>query len=90
MDMTFHTMPIFLGESMRVYREAKFDYNISDAKHPNNHLIYVVKQELACYILYVNNQFHFPNALDKVVNILKLLINDVWNLYFYVTTSREG
>ena len=40
MDMTDATIPVFGGETTRLYREAKISYTFSDPKHPNNYHVY--------------------------------------------------
>jgi len=41
-DLSYVIVPVFGGESKRLYREAQLDYIISDKKNPTNHTIYAV------------------------------------------------
>ena len=41
MDMSYATIPIFLGGIRRLYRETKLAYIVSDHQNPINHPIYV-------------------------------------------------
>ena len=42
MDLTYTTIPMFRGETKRIYRENQFTYIISNSKNSINHPIYVV------------------------------------------------
>jgi hypothetical protein len=56
MDMTYATIPVFGGETRRLYRETKLAYTVSDPNHPNNYLVYSKDQDLGCFILSVNSE----------------------------------
>ena len=45
-DLSYATVPIFGGESRRLYREAQLAYIISDEKNLSNHHIYAVDTDL--------------------------------------------
>ena len=45
MDLTYATIPMFGGETKRLYRENQFTYIISNNKNSINHAIYVVDRE---------------------------------------------
>ena len=42
MDLTYATIPMFGGETKRLYMENQFTYIISNAKNSINHPIYAV------------------------------------------------
>jgi hypothetical protein len=63
MDMTYATIPVFGGETRRLYRETKLAYIVSDPNHPNNYLVYSKDQDLGCFILSVNNE---PEVCTKL------------------------
>jgi hypothetical protein len=56
MDMTYATIPIFGGETMRLYRETKLAYKVNDPNNPNNYHVYSKDQDPGCFILSVNNE----------------------------------
>jgi hypothetical protein len=56
MDMTYATIPVFGGETRRLYRGTKLVYTISDHNHPNNYHVYSKDQDLGCFILSVNDE----------------------------------
>jgi hypothetical protein len=56
MDMTYATILVFGGETMRLYRETKLSYTVSDPNHPNNYPVYSKEQDLGCFILSVNDE----------------------------------
>ena len=45
MDLTYATIPMFGGNTKRLYRENQFTYIISNAKNSTNHPIYAVDTE---------------------------------------------
>jgi hypothetical protein len=56
MDMTYATIPVFGGETRRLYRETKLAYTVSDPNHPNNYHVYSKEKDLGCFILSVNDE----------------------------------
>ena len=50
-DLSYAIVPVFGGESRRLYREAQLAYIISDEKNPSNHPIYVVETDFGACIL---------------------------------------
>ena len=51
MDLTYATIPMFGGETKRLYKENQFTYIISNAKKFVNHPIYVVDTNFGACIL---------------------------------------
>jgi len=50
-DLSYATVPIFGGESKRLYREAQLAYIISDERNPTNHPINDVDNNFgACFL----------------------------------------
>jgi hypothetical protein len=45
-DLSYATIPVFGGESRRLYNEAQLAYIISDEKNPTNHPIYSMDTNL--------------------------------------------
>lgn len=46
MDLSYATIPVFGGKSMRLYRENQIAYMISDPNNLTNHPLYVVQNDL--------------------------------------------
>jgi hypothetical protein len=56
MDMTYAIIPVFSGETKRLYRETKLAYTVSDPNRPNNYFVYSKDQDSSCFILSVNDE----------------------------------
>ena len=52
-DLSYATVPVFGGESRRLYREAQLAYIISDERNPTNHPIYVVDTNFGACIIHI-------------------------------------
>jgi len=52
-DLSYATIPVFGGESRRLYIEAQLAHIISDEKNPSNHPIYVVETDFGACILQI-------------------------------------
>jgi len=50
-DLSYATVPVFGGESRRLYKEAQLAYIISDEKNPTNHPIYALDTDFGACIL---------------------------------------
>jgi hypothetical protein len=55
MDLTYATIPMFGGEHMRLYREIRLSYIVSDHQNPIKHPIYVVEDEIGSSIFHLND-----------------------------------
>jgi hypothetical protein len=55
--MTYATIPIFGGKFIRLYRETRLAYTISDPQNPNNYPVCVVDQDLGNCILSIKDNF---------------------------------
>jgi hypothetical protein len=56
MDLTYATIPVFGGEHMRLYREVRLEYIISENHNPRNHPIYVVDDEIDSFVFHLNGK----------------------------------
>jgi hypothetical protein len=90
MDMTYATVPVFGGENMRLYRETKFSYVVSDHKNPVNHPIYVVDEDIGCCILTVNEEYKESPTLTTPPIIPTEEIGGMWKMHFDGAYSKEG
>lgn len=52
-DLSYATVPVFGGESRRLYKEAQLAYIISDERNPTNHPIYAVDTDFGACIIQI-------------------------------------
>lgn len=52
-DLSYASVPVFGGESRRLYKEAQLAYIISDESNPSNHPIYIVDTDFGACILQI-------------------------------------
>jgi hypothetical protein len=55
-DLTYATISVFRREHMRLYREVKLAYIVSDHQNPSNHPIYAVEDEIGSFVFHLNNE----------------------------------
>ena len=60
MDLTYTTIPMFGGETKRLYREKQLSYIISNEKNYVNHPIYVVDTDFGACILQIDDSQPVP------------------------------
>ena len=65
MDLTYPTIPMFGGETKRLYRENQFTYIISNAKNSINQPIYAVDTEFGACILQIDDSQPTSMQLKK-------------------------
>ena len=51
MDLSYATIPVFGGETRRLYRELQFAYIVTYDKNPTNHPLYAVDKDLGTCML---------------------------------------
>ena len=56
MDLSYATIPVFGGEFRRLYKEVQMTYLVSDSKHPNNHPIYLIDENLGSCMLELSDE----------------------------------
>ena len=56
MDLSYATILVFEGEFKRLYREVQMAYFVSDSKHPNNHPIYSIDENLGSCMLQLSDE----------------------------------
>ena len=56
MDLSYATILVFGGEFRRLYREVQMAYLVSDSKHPNNHPIYSIDENLGSCMLQLSDE----------------------------------
>ena len=65
MDLTYPTIPIFGGETKRLYRENQLAYIIIKESHSVNHPIYVVDTDFGSCILQIDDTQQTSVQLTK-------------------------
>jgi len=89
-DLSYATVPVFGGESRRLYREAQLAYIISDEKNPSNHPIYAVDTDFGACILQIEESQKALLQLKKLIVQAKgRQENQVWEMFFDGACSKE-
>ena len=89
-DLSYATVPVFGGESMRLYREAQLAYIISDEKNPTNHPIYAVDTDFgACILQIEESQKASMQRRKTTFQAEEEQGNQVWEMLFEGACSRE-
>jgi hypothetical protein len=65
MDLSYDTILVFGGESIRLYKEAQLAYIISDEANPTNHPIYDVDIDLGSIIIQLSDAPQSPIEIRK-------------------------
>ena len=76
----------------RLYREVQMAYLVSDSKHPNNHPIYSIDENLGSCMLQLSDEVEGVLQVHKdiPVQIKKEKPDGLWQMYFDGLTSKEG
>ena len=83
MDLTYATIPMFGGETKRLYRENQFTYIINNAKNSINHPIYAVDTEFGACILQIDDSQPTSIQLTKpTYHPPKDVTTSVWSVFF--------
>ena len=92
MDLSYATIPVFGGEFRRLYREVQMAYLVSDSKHPNNHPIYSIDENLGSCMLQLSDEVEGVLQVHKdiPVQIKKEELDGLWKMYFDGASSKEG
>ena len=65
MDLTYATIPMFGGETKRLYREIQLTYIISKESHSLNHPIYTVDTDFGSCIFQIDDNQQTSVHLTK-------------------------
>jgi ribonuclease HI len=90
MDLTYSTIPVFGGEHMRLYREVRLAYIVSDHQNPINHPIYVVEDKMGSFVFHLNDdepEISVSQHRDHPMNDQQ---DRLWKMYFDGSSSKEG
>ena len=83
MDLTYATMPLFRGETKRLYGENQLAYIISKESHSVNHPIYAVDTDFGSCILQIDdNQQKSIQLTDPTRSQPKEVATAIWTMYF--------
>ena len=83
MDFMYATIPMFRGETERLYKENQFTYIISNAKNSINHPIYAVDTDFGACILQIDNSHPTSMQLTNPTYQLPEEVNtSVWSMFF--------
>jgi len=89
-DLSYATVPVFGGESRRLYKEDQLAYIISDERNPTNHLIYVVITDFGPCILEIEESQLASTQLKKpIFHITKEEAPRIWDMVFDGACSKE-
>ena len=82
-DLSYATVPVFGGESRRLYREAQLDYIISYENNPTNHPIYVVDTDFGACILQIEESQLASMQLKKpIFQVIEEEGPQIWDMFF--------
>jgi hypothetical protein len=98
LDMTYATISIFGEQLIRLYRETRLAYTVSNPQNPNKYLVCVTDQDLGNYILSIDdslNECIEENCTEKENQIIEKTNKNensvgVWKMYFDGASSWEG
>ena len=83
MDLTYAIIPMFGGDTKRLYRENQFTYIISNAKNSINHPIYVVDTDFGACILQIDDSQPTSMQLTKPpYQPPEELTTSIWSMFF--------
>ena len=92
MNLSYATILVFGGEFRRLYIEVQMAYLVSDSKHPNNHPIYSIDENLGSCMLQLSDEVEGGLQVHKhiPVQIKKEEPDGLWHMYFDGASSKEG
>ena len=83
MDLTYATIPMFGGETKRLYRENQLAYIISNERNSVNHPIYAVDTDFGSCILQIDDSQQTSVQLTKpTYQHPEEVTTVVWKMYF--------
>jgi ribonuclease HI len=92
MGLTYATIPVFVGEHRRLYREAQLVYIISDENNPTNHPIFSLDTELGSSLLQLMDAPEPPLKLRRHPTASHGFFptTSLWKMFFNGASSKEG
>ena len=94
MDLSYATIPMFGGETRRLYRELQFAYIVTDDKNPTNHPLYSIDNDLGTCMLHFSDEDNSAGLLqvekEQPVKHSRNEENALWKLYFDGSLCKEG
>lgn len=90
MYVAYAIIPVFGGETRRLYRESRIEYVVRNKDSPKNHPIYIAKDNMGCFILAIDEAYH-AKFKEENVALKEEICNEIWKLYFDGVDSKlEG
>jgi len=92
MDLSYATVPVYGGKSMRLYRENQLAYMISDHNNPTNHPLYDVQNDLESFFLHMDGD-HTKVALEQPRPAQRNIgkgNESLWKMCFDGSQYKEG
>ena len=91
MDLTYATIPMFGGETKRLYKENHLAYIISNEKNLVNHPIYVVGAYFGSFILQIDDSQQTPVQITKpTCQHPEEVATSVWKMYFDGASTQNS
>jgi hypothetical protein len=93
MDLTYATIPVFVGEHRRLYREAQLAYIVSDEADPTNHPIFALDTDLGSSLLQITETPETPFQIRKQLisnHEIPPPTTSVWKMFFDEASSSKG
>lgn len=92
MDLSYATIPVYGGKTMRLYRENQLAYLFSDQDNPTNHPVYVMQSDLDSFVLHMDED-HTMMALENPKldqTHIEKGHESIWKMFFDGSHSKEG
>ena len=91
MDLTYATIPMFGGETKRLYRENQLEYIISKERNSVNHPIYAVENDFGSFILQVDDSQQTSVQLTKpTCQQPEEVTTAIWTMYFDGASTQSS
>ena len=82
MDMSFSTIHVYGGQSLRLYREVRFINTVCNDNKARNYPISAVDQEFSCFQLSLDTSQNSQLKIEDVVDTSKPVHTEIWKLFF--------
>ena len=91
MDLTYATIPMFGGETKRLYRENQLSYIIGNEQNSINHPIYAVDTDLGACILQIDDSQLVSMHLTKpAYRQPEEVTTSIWSMFFDGTSTQAS
>ena len=91
MDLTYSTIPMFGGETKRLYRENRLAYIISNERNSVNHPMYVVDTDFGSCILQIDDSQQTSVQLTNATyQQPEEVTTSIWSMYFDGASTQNS